>query len=50
MLFVETGLHTLALAGAIVLGIMTVTTVVRMGKIIHAPKLFFRSKHRREEF
>ena len=50
ILFVETGLHTLALAGAIVLGIMTVTTVVRMGKIIHTPKLFFRSKHRREEF
>ena len=50
LLFIETGLHTLALAGAIVLGIMTVTTVVRMGKIIHTPKLFFRSKHRREEF
>jgi len=27
-----------------------VTTLVRMGKIIHAPKHFFRSKHRREEF
>lgn len=50
ILFIETGLHTLALAGAIVLGIMTVTTVVRMGKIMHAPKYFFRSKHRREEF
>ncbi|MBQ2995253.1 MAG: threonine/serine exporter family protein [Peptococcaceae bacterium] len=50
LLFIETGLHTLALAGAIVLGIMTVTTLVRMGKIIHAPKHFFRSKHRREEF
>ena len=50
LLFIETGLHTLALAGAIVLGIMTVTTLVRMGKIIHAPKNFFRHKHRREEF
>ena len=50
VLFAETGLHTLALAGAIVLGIMTVTTLVRMVKIIHAPKYFFRSKHRREEF
>ncbi len=50
LLFIETGLHTLALAGAIVLGIMTVTTLVRMGKIIRAPKHFFRSKHRREEF
>lgn len=50
LLFIETGLHTLALAGAIVLGIMTVTTVVRMGKTIHAPKYFFRSKRRREEF
>lgn len=50
VLFIETGLHTLALAGAIVLGIMTVTTLVRMGKIVHAPKAFLRIKHRREEF
>ncbi len=50
LLFIETGLHTLALAGAIVLGIMTVTTVVRMWKIIQTPKYFFRSKRRREDF
>ena len=39
-LFAETGLHTLALAGAIALGIMLVSSLVRMWKVMKAPKFF----------
>lgn len=44
-LFVETGLHTLALAGAIALGIMTVSSLVRMWKVMKAPKLFLKKRY-----
>lgn len=49
-LFAETGLHTLALAGAIALGIMLVSSLVRMWKVMKAPKLFYNDKVQREEY
>lgn len=49
-LFVETGLNTLALAGAIALGIMLVSSLVRMWKVMKAPKLFYKDKIQREDY
>ena len=49
-LFMETGIHTLALAGAIALGIVLVTSLVRMWKVMRAPKLFYQDKIRREDY
>ncbi len=49
-LFVETGLHTLALAGAIALGIMLVSSLVRMWKVMKAPKFFYKDKVQREDY
>lgn len=48
-LFVETGLHTLALAGAIAVGILTVSSLMRMWKVMKAPKFFNKQRLRREE-
>ena len=49
-LFAETGLHTLALAGAIALGIMLVSSLVRMWKVMKAPKFFYTDKVQREDY
>lgn len=49
-LFYETGFHTLALAGALVLGIMIVTSLVRMWKILVTPERFFGDKVQRENY
>ena len=49
-LFVESGLNTLALAGAIALGIMLVSSLVRMWKVMKAPKLFYKDKIQREDY
>ncbi len=43
-LFVETGLHTLALAGAIALGIMLVSSLVHMWKRMRAPHPFSKGR------
>lgn len=50
LLFYETGVHTLALAGALVLGIVTITSLVRMWKILMTPERFFGDKVQREEY
>lgn len=49
-LFMETGLHTLALAGAIAVGIMLVSSLMRMWKVMKAPKFFYKERLRREEY
>ncbi len=49
-LFMETGLHTLALAGAIAVGIMLVSSLMRMWKVMKAPKLLYKERLRREEY
>lgn len=49
-LFMETGLHTLALAGAIAVGIMLVSSLMRMWKVMKAPKIFYKDRLRREEY
>lgn len=49
-LFAETGLHTLALAGAIALGIMLVSTMVRMWKVMKVLKVFNRDRVQREDY
>ena len=49
-MFIETGVHTLALAGAIALGIVLVTSLVRMWKVLQAPKMFYKDKIRREDY
>lgn len=49
-MFVETGIHTLALAGAIALGIVLVTSLVRMWKVMQTPKLFYKEKIRQEDY
>ena len=48
--FVETGLHTLALAGAIAVGVILVSSMVRMWKIMRNPELYFQDKIRREDY
>ena len=49
-LFLETGLHTLSLAGAIAVGIMLVSSVVRMWRVMQAPKQFYREKTQQEDY
>lgn len=49
-LFMETGLHTLAMAGAIAVGIMLVSSLMRMWKVMKAPKLLYKERLRREEY
>lgn len=49
-LFMETGVHTLALAGAIALGIVLVTSLVRMWKVMRSPKMFYQDKIRQEDY
>ena len=41
-MFMTTGVHTLALAGAIALGIVLVTSLVRMWKVLQSPKMFYK--------
>lgn len=43
-MFMSTGLHTLSIAGAIALGIVTVTTLVRLGKIMRNPDRFHKER------
>ena len=49
-MFIETGVHTLALAGAIALGIVMVTSLVRMWKVLKSPKMFYKEKIRQEDY
>ncbi len=49
-MFMETGVHTLALAGAIALGIVLVTSLVRMWKVLQSPKMFYKEEIRREDY
>jgi uncharacterized membrane protein YjjB (DUF3815 family) len=49
-MFMTTGVHTLALAGAIALGIVLVTSLVRMWKVLQSPKMFYKEKIRREDY
>jgi len=50
VLFMSTAFHTLALAGALVLGIMTITSLVRMWKVLITPDRFFGDKVERENY
>ena len=49
-MFIGTGIHTLALAGAIALGIVLVTSLVRMWKVMRTPKMFYQEKIRQEDY
>jgi len=48
--FMETGLQTLSIAGAIALGIMLVSSMVRMWKVMRSPKQFYKEKVQREDY
>ena len=49
-MFMETGIHTLALAGAIAIGIVLVPSLVRMWKVMQTPKMFYKEKIRQEDY
>lgn len=48
-MFMETGIHTLALAGAIAVGIVLITSLVRMWKMMHMPEIW-KEEIRREDY